>query len=62
MEGRVIVITGASSGIGESAALQLAGMGAHVLLVAHDFPAQGSASPIVLAGSSGCIGIDVSCG
>ncbi len=34
MEGRVIVITGASSGIGEAAALQLAAKGAHVLLVA----------------------------
>jgi NAD(P)-dependent dehydrogenase (short-subunit alcohol dehydrogenase family) len=40
MKGKVVVITGATSGIGEVAAQRLAGMGARVVLVARD-PARG---------------------
>jgi NAD(P)-dependent dehydrogenase (short-subunit alcohol dehydrogenase family) len=36
MKGKVVVITGATSGIGEVAALRLAGMGARIVLVARD--------------------------
>ena len=36
MKGKVVVITGATSGIGEVAAQRLAGMGARILLVARD--------------------------
>jgi len=36
MKGKVVVITGATSGIGEVAARELAGMGARVVLVARD--------------------------
>jgi NAD(P)-dependent dehydrogenase (short-subunit alcohol dehydrogenase family) len=36
MKGKVVVITGATSGIGEIAAQRLAGMGARILLVARD--------------------------
>jgi len=36
MRGKVVVITGATSGIGEVAARQLAGMGARIVLVARD--------------------------
>jgi NAD(P)-dependent dehydrogenase (short-subunit alcohol dehydrogenase family) len=36
MKGKVVVITGATSGIGEIAAQRLAGMGARVVLVARD--------------------------
>jgi NAD(P)-dependent dehydrogenase (short-subunit alcohol dehydrogenase family) len=36
MQGKVVVITGATSGIGEVAALRLAGMGARIVLVARD--------------------------
>ena len=43
MHGKVVVITGATSGIGQVAAERLAGMGAHVLLVARD-RARGAAS------------------
>ena len=43
MHGKVVVITGATSGIGQVAAERLAGMGARVLLVARD-RARGAAS------------------
>ena len=36
MKGKVVVITGATSGIGEIAAQRLAGMGARIVLVARD--------------------------
>src|ERR1700743_2500757 len=36
MKGKVVVITGATSGIGEVAAQRLAGMGARIVLVARD--------------------------
>jgi NAD(P)-dependent dehydrogenase (short-subunit alcohol dehydrogenase family) len=36
MQGKVVVITGATSGIGEVAARQLAGMGARIVLIARD--------------------------
>src|SRR5262245_20673575 len=36
MRGKVVVITGATSGIGEVAAIALAGMGARLILVARD--------------------------
>ncbi|MGO8856040.1 MAG: SDR family NAD(P)-dependent oxidoreductase [Steroidobacteraceae bacterium] len=36
MQGKVVVITGATSGIGEVAARQLAGMGARIMLIARD--------------------------
>ncbi len=42
MEGKTVVITGATSGIGESAAGTLAGMGARIVFVARD-PGKGSA-------------------
>ena len=43
MHGKVVVITGATSGIGQVAAERLAGMGARVVLVARD-RARGAAS------------------
>jgi len=43
MQGKVIVITGGTSGIGQVAALKLAGMGARIVLVARD-PARGAAT------------------
>lgn len=36
MQGKVVVITGATSGVGEAAALRLAQMGARIVLVARD--------------------------
>ena len=36
MEGKTIVLTGGTSGIGEVAAVQLAGLGARLVLVARD--------------------------
>jgi NADP-dependent 3-hydroxy acid dehydrogenase YdfG len=36
MRGKVVVITGATSGIGQMAAEKLAGMGARMVLVARD--------------------------
>jgi NAD(P)-dependent dehydrogenase (short-subunit alcohol dehydrogenase family) len=55
MKGKVVVITGATSGIGEVAAQRLAGMGARIVLVARDaargqktltrLPSIGSGSP-----------------
>jgi NAD(P)-dependent dehydrogenase (short-subunit alcohol dehydrogenase family) len=43
MQGKVVVITGATSGIGEVAAQRLAGMGARIVLVARD-KARGAAA------------------
>jgi len=43
MQGKVIVVTGATSGIGRIAAERLAGMGARIILVARD-PARGEAT------------------
>jgi len=55
MKGKVVIITGATSGIGEVAAQRLAGMGARIVLVARDaargqktltrLPSIGSGSP-----------------
>jgi NAD(P)-dependent dehydrogenase (short-subunit alcohol dehydrogenase family) len=54
MLGKVVVITGATSGIGEVAAQRLAGMGARMVLVARD-PARGEATLKRLHGSDGSI-------
>jgi NAD(P)-dependent dehydrogenase (short-subunit alcohol dehydrogenase family) len=43
MQGKVVVITGGTSGIGQVAAEQLAGMGARIVLIARN-PARGEAS------------------
>jgi NAD(P)-dependent dehydrogenase (short-subunit alcohol dehydrogenase family) len=50
MHGKVVVITGATSGIGEVAARRLAGMGARIVMVARD-PARGAAALANLPGS-----------
>jgi retinol dehydrogenase 12 len=55
MHGKVVVITGATSGIGEVAAQRLAGMGARIVLVARD-PARGEATLKRLPGSDGGVG------
>src|ERR1700681_3339337 len=47
MQGKVVVITGATSGIGQVAAQKLAGMGARIVLVARD-KARGAATPSLL--------------
>jgi len=47
MQGKVVVVTGATSGIGRIAAERLAGMGARVILVARD-PARGEAVLVAL--------------
>ena len=47
MQGKVVVITGATSGIGQVAAERLAGMGAHMVLVARD-KARGEAALVRL--------------
>jgi NAD(P)-dependent dehydrogenase (short-subunit alcohol dehydrogenase family) len=54
MHGKVVVITGATSGIGEVAALRLAGMGARIVLIARD-PTRGEATLKRLHGSDGVI-------
>ena len=43
MQGKVVVMTGATSGIGEVAAVELAGQGARIVLVARD-PARAEAT------------------
>jgi NAD(P)-dependent dehydrogenase (short-subunit alcohol dehydrogenase family) len=50
MHGKVVVITGATSGIGEVAARRLAGMGARIVLIARD-KARGEAALSSLPGS-----------
>ena len=50
MHGKVVVITGATSGIGEVAARRLAGMGARIVLIARD-KARGEAALASLPGS-----------
>ncbi|HOC41821.1 MAG TPA: SDR family NAD(P)-dependent oxidoreductase [Thermoanaerobaculales bacterium] len=52
MEGRVCVITGASSGIGRAAALDLAALGARVVIVARD-PGRGAAARDEVAAATG---------
>ena len=47
MQGKVVVITGATSGIGQVAAERLAGMGARMVLVARD-KARGEATLVWL--------------
>jgi len=51
MQGKVVVITGATSGIGEVAARRLAGMGARIVLVARD-KTRGEAALARLPGGS----------
>jgi NAD(P)-dependent dehydrogenase (short-subunit alcohol dehydrogenase family) len=51
MQGKVVVITGATSGIGEVAARRLAGMGARIVLVARD-KTRGEAALARLRGGS----------
>lgn len=43
MQGKTVVLTGGTSGIGEVAAIQLAGLGARLVLIARD-PARGTAT------------------
>jgi dehydrogenase/reductase SDR family protein 12 len=43
MKGKTVVITGRTSGIGEISALELAGMGARIVLIARD-AARGAAT------------------
>jgi len=50
--GRVVVITGANSGIGKETALALAGMGATVVMASRD-PARGSAAVAEVAAATG---------
>ena len=50
MQGKVVVITGGTSGIGQVAAQKLAGMGARIVLVARD-KARGEATLSLLTGS-----------
>jgi NAD(P)-dependent dehydrogenase (short-subunit alcohol dehydrogenase family) len=52
MQGKVVVITGATSGIGEVAAQRLAGMGARLVLIARD-PERGQAALSRLPGGAG---------
>ena len=52
MDGRVVVITGATSGIGTEAARALAGMGARVVIVARD-PVRGEATRADISESTG---------
>ncbi len=54
MQGKVVVITGATSGIGEVAARRLAGMGARLVLVARD-TARGEAALARLRGADATI-------
>jgi NAD(P)-dependent dehydrogenase (short-subunit alcohol dehydrogenase family) len=49
MEGKVVVITGATSGIGQAAAVRLAGLGARLVMVARD-PVRGEAALAQLRG------------
>lgn len=52
MDGRVCVITGATSGIGRAAASELAALGAQVVIVARD-PGRGAAARDEIAGETG---------
>jgi NAD(P)-dependent dehydrogenase (short-subunit alcohol dehydrogenase family) len=52
LEGRVALITGATSGIGKATALSLAGYGAHVLAVGRD-PGRGEAVVMAIRASGG---------
>jgi retinol dehydrogenase 12 len=54
MQGKVVVITGATSGIGEVAARRLAALGARIVMVARD-PARGAASLARLAPGDGAV-------
>ncbi len=49
MKGKTIVATGATSGIGEAAVLELAGMGARIVFIARD-EARAQATMLKLAG------------
>ena len=58
MQGKVVVITGGTSGIGQVAAQKLAGMGARIVLVARD-KARGKATlsmlPSLAPGEAHCV-------
>jgi hypothetical protein len=54
MRGKTVVITGGTSGIGEVAAIELAKMGARIVLVARDI-ARGNATLARLRHSAPCI-------
>jgi len=58
MDGRVVVITGATSGIGTAAARALAGMGARVVIVARDAK-RGAMTRADITGSTGNRDVEV---
>jgi len=53
LAGKVVMVTGASSGIGEAAALRLAAEGATVLLVARNVEALDEIAAVINAGTAG---------
>ncbi len=58
MDGRIVVITGATSGIGTEAARALAEMGARVVIVARD-AARGEVTRADITGSTGNLNVEV---
>lgn len=58
MTGKIILVTGANTGIGKAAATALAKMGAHVVMVARD-KAKGEAAQVELKTASGNAKVDL---